>query len=167
MAEWIWTVESWKQQHMQQHRAFGIPKNILPEIRSSAEHYGTLNSGALQGVPITAVLGDQQAALVGQLCWEKGSAKNTWAIDHMLAWGISLIFCFFLCCPTRIVECSYGTGCFLLYNTGNDIVYSTHGLITTVAYKFGDEKPVYALEVDTIDSCVHISSVQVLCLISI
>ena len=62
---------------MQQHRAFGIPKNILPEIRSSAEHYGTLNSGALQGVPITAVLGDQQAALVGQLCWEKGSAKNT------------------------------------------------------------------------------------------
>jgi glycerol kinase len=62
-------------------------------------------------------LGDQQAALVGQCCFEKGSAKNT-----------------------------YGTGCFLLYNTGNDIVYSTHGLITTVGYQFKGEKPVYALE---------------------
>lgn len=96
---------------------FGIPPDILPEIKSSAEHYGEINCGSLKGVPIAAVLGDQQAALVGQLCWEKGSAKNT-----------------------------YGTGCFLLYNTGNDIVYSAHGLITTVAYKFGDEKPVYALE---------------------
>ena len=96
---------------------FSIPKSILPEIKSSAENFGEINRGSLKGVPIMAVLGDQQAALVGQLCWEKGSAKNT-----------------------------YGTGCFLLYNTGNDIVYSTHGLITTVAYKFGDEKPVYALE---------------------
>lgn len=96
---------------------FGIPKSILPEIKSSAENYGVINQGCLKGIPITAVLGDQQADLVGQLCWEKGSAKNT-----------------------------YGTGCFLLYNTGTDIVYSTHGLLTTVAYKFGDEKPVYALE---------------------
>lgn len=55
--------------------------------------------------------------MIGQLCWSKGSAKNT-----------------------------YGTGCFLLYNTGEDIVYSTHGLLTTVAYRFGNEKPVYALE---------------------
>jgi glycerol kinase len=58
-------------------RFFGVPKSILPEIKSSAEHFGTINSGCLNGVPITAVLGDQQAALVGQLCWEKGSAKNT------------------------------------------------------------------------------------------
>lgn len=96
---------------------FNVPKSILPEIRSSAQHFGILNGGSLKGVPVTSVLGDQQAALVGQLCWKKGSAKNT-----------------------------YGTGCFLLYNTGNDIVYSTHGLITTVAYQFGDEKPIYALE---------------------
>lgn len=96
---------------------FGIPKSILPEIRSSAENFGNINCGPLEGVPIMSVLGDQQAALVGHLCWKKGSAKNT-----------------------------YGTGCFLLYNTGSDIIYSTHGLITTVAYKFGDEKPVYALE---------------------
>jgi glycerol kinase len=58
-------------------RFFGIPKNILPEIKSSAENFGAINSGCLKGVPITAVLGDQQAALVGQLCWQKGSAKNT------------------------------------------------------------------------------------------
>lgn len=96
---------------------FGVPMNILPEIRSSAENFGKIKEGPLKGVPITAVLGDQQAALVGQCCFEKGSAKNT-----------------------------YGTGCFMLYNTGNDIVYSTHGLITTVGYQFGKEKPVYALE---------------------
>lgn len=96
---------------------FGVPKSILPEIKSSAAHFGKIKNGTLKGVPITAVLGDQQAALVGQCCFERGSAKNT-----------------------------YGTGCFLLYNTGNDIVYSTHGLITTVGYQFGNDKPVYALE---------------------
>ena len=58
-------------------RFFGIPKSILPEIRSSAEDFGNINSGPLEGVPITSVLGDQQAALVGHLCWKKGSAKNT------------------------------------------------------------------------------------------
>ncbi len=96
---------------------FGIPKSILPEIRSSAERYGAINAGSLASVPILSVLGDQQAALLGQLCWSKGSAKNT-----------------------------YGTGCFLLYNTGSDIVYSKHGLLTTVGYKLGNEKAVYALE---------------------
>lgn len=58
-------------------RFFGIPKSILPEIRSSAEEFGKINQGSLKDVPITAVLGDQQAALIGQLCWTKGSAKNT------------------------------------------------------------------------------------------
>ena len=96
---------------------FNVPKSILPKIKNSSENYGAINDGALKGVPLTAVLGDQNAALVGHLCFEKGSAKN-----------------------------SYGTGCFLLYNTGNDIVYSSYGLITTVAYKFENEKPVYALE---------------------
>lgn len=85
------------------------------------------------------VLGDQQAALVGQLCWEKGSAKNTYIKSNILK--TKLFFSLFWLQR-------YGTGCFLLYNTGNDIVYSKNGLITTVAYKFGDEKPVYALEVE-------------------
>lgn len=58
-------------------RFFGVPMNILPEIRSSAEFFGKIKEGPLKGVPITAVLGDQQAALVGQCCFEKGSAKNT------------------------------------------------------------------------------------------
>jgi glycerol kinase len=84
------------------------------------------------------VLGDQQAALVGQLCWEKGSAKNTYVNSKLLK--LEIIY--------KYYKSRYGTGCFLLYNTGNDIVYSRNGLITTVAYKFGDEKPVYALEVE-------------------
>lgn len=58
-------------------RFFGIPMNILPEIKSSAAQFGTIKNGSLNGVPITAVLGDQQAALVGQCCFERGSAKNT------------------------------------------------------------------------------------------
>jgi glycerol kinase len=98
-------------------RFFTIPESILPEIKSSSEYYGDINQGILKGIPITAVLGDQQASLVGQLCLKKGSAQIT-----------------------------YGTGCFLMYNTGNDVVYSQNGLITTVAYQFGNEKPVYALE---------------------
>src|SRR6202045_4851618 len=98
---------------------FGIPRAMLPEIRpsSSPEPYG-LTRGALGGeVPITGVLGDQQAAMVGQVCLEPGQAKNT-----------------------------YGTGNFLLLNTGENIVRSRNGLLTTVCYRFGDAKPVYALE---------------------
>ena len=89
---------------------FGIPDHILPEIKSSSEIYGKLQSPVLQGVPISGILGDQQAALVGQLCLKRGDTKNT-----------------------------YGTGNFLLYNTGKDIVFSKNGLLTTVAYKFGPE----------------------------
>src|ERR1700736_5206909 len=98
---------------------FGIPRAMLPEIRpsSSPEPYG-LTRGALGGEgPITGVLGDQQAAMVGQVCLEPGQAKNT-----------------------------YGTGNFLLLNTGENIVRSRNGLLTTVCYRFGDAKPVYALE---------------------
>ncbi|KAF2354130.1 Glycerol kinase [Trinorchestia longiramus] len=95
-----------------------IPMSVLPEIKSCSEVYGYINSGPLRGIPISGVLGDQQAALVGQMCLSRGQAKNT-----------------------------YGTGCFLLYNTGSQIVWSTHGLLTTVGYQFGPGSPVvYALE---------------------
>jgi glycerol kinase len=97
--------------------AFGIPEQMLPRICSSSEIYGTVQQGDLAGVPVAGILGDQQAALVGQACFLPGEAKNT-----------------------------YGTGCFLLMNTGERAVPSTHGLITTVAYKFGQEKACYALE---------------------
>eukprot|EP00727_Mastigamoeba_balamuthi_P001156 m51a1_g11037 putative glycerol kinase-like isoform x2 (506) ;mRNA; r:431338-433437 len=97
---------------------FGVPEVLLPRIRSSAEIYGRLASGSLLGVPIAACLGDQQAALVGQLCLTPGMAKNT-----------------------------YGTGCFMLLNTGKRAVQSTNGLITTVAYQLGpNTAPSYALE---------------------
>ncbi|XP_033161292.1 glycerol kinase [Drosophila mauritiana] len=97
---------------------FGLPKAILPEICSSSEFYGSIAQGVLQGIGITSVLGDQQAALVGQQCLAKGQAKAT-----------------------------YGTGCFLLYNTGPSIVHSTHGLLTTVGYQLGRKAvPFYALE---------------------
>ncbi|XP_053408205.1 glycerol kinase-like isoform X1 [Mercenaria mercenaria] len=97
---------------------FEISKDMLPEIRSSAETYGNLVDGPLKGLPISGILGDQQAALVGQLCFKPGQAKNT-----------------------------YGTGCFLLMNTGNELVHSNHGLLTTVGYQLGPKKPVvYALE---------------------
>ncbi|MDO0972632.1 glycerol kinase GlpK [Mycolicibacterium frederiksbergense] len=100
---------------------FGIPRQMLPEIRpsSSPEPYGvTLSAGPMGGeVPVTGILGDQQAAMVGQVCLKAGEAKNT-----------------------------YGTGNFLLLNTGEKIVRSTNGLLTTVCYQFGDAKPVYALE---------------------
>src|SRR5450432_74380 len=98
-------------------RVFNIPSSILPQIASSSEVYGNIAEGVLKGVPLAGILGDQQAALVGQTCLESGEAKNT-----------------------------YGTGCFLLMNTGTKIVPSTHGLITTVAYKFGDAEANYALE---------------------
>ncbi|XP_056633573.1 glycerol kinase-like isoform X1 [Diorhabda sublineata] len=98
---------------------FGIPMNILPEIRSSSEIYAVIvMDSLLDGVPIAGILGDQQAALVGQMCFKSGQAKST-----------------------------YGTGCFILYNTGHSIVKSKNGLLTTVAYQFGPKtKPVYALE---------------------
>ncbi|XP_037019162.2 glycerol kinase-like [Artibeus jamaicensis] len=97
---------------------FEIPMKILPNIRSSSEIYGLMRAGVLKGVPISGCLGDQSAALVGQMCFQDGQAKNT-----------------------------YGTGCFLLCNTGHKCVFSEHGLLTTVAYKLGREKPVYyALE---------------------
>ncbi len=95
---------------------FGIPRAMLPEIRSSSEHYGDLKRTSLAGVPLCGVLGDQHAALVGQACFRPGQVKNT-----------------------------YGTGCFLLMNTGGR-KESTHGLLTTVAYKFGQQPAVYALE---------------------
>ena len=100
---------------------FGIPRQMLPEIRpsSSPEPYGvTRASGPVSGeVPLTGDLGDQQAATVGQVCYSTGEGKNT-----------------------------YGTGNFLLLNTGNDPVRSENGLLTTLGYKFGDEDPVYCLE---------------------
>lgn len=96
---------------------FGIPQQMLPEIRSSSEVYGTARIESIRDVPIAGILGDQQAALVGQTCFRPGEAKNT-----------------------------YGTGCFLLMNTGNQPVQSTHGLLTTLAYKLGSQPPVYALE---------------------
>ncbi|MCH8612097.1 glycerol kinase GlpK [Arsenicicoccus dermatophilus] len=96
----------------------GIPMSMLPEIRSSSEVYGTGREGGfLVGVPIAGILGDQQAATFGQACFEVGMAKNT-----------------------------YGTGCFMLMNTGEEIIHSQNGLLTTVCYQIGDRKPVYALE---------------------
>ncbi len=99
---------------------FGIPRAMLPSISSSSDATAFGTTTAPRGgapVPITGVLGDQQAATVGQVCFEVGEAKNT-----------------------------YGTGNFLLLNTGEELVRSSNGLLTTVAYRFGDAKPVYALE---------------------
>jgi glycerol kinase len=97
--------------------AFDIPRGMLPQICSSSEIYGEIHAKELDGVPLAGMLGDQQAALVGQTCFAPGEAKNT-----------------------------YGTGCFLLMNTGERAVESTHGLLTTVAYKLGESAPCYALE---------------------
>jgi glycerol kinase len=96
----------------------GIPVSMLPEIRSNSEVYGEgRKAGALAGVRIAGSLGDQQAATFGQVCFERGMAKNT-----------------------------YGTGNFLLLNTGEEAVASQNGLLTTVCFQRGDAKPVYALE---------------------
>ncbi|MDT4910204.1 MAG: glycerol kinase [Pseudonocardiales bacterium] len=96
----------------------GIPLAVLPEIRSSSEVYAHVRErGPLAGVPIAGILGDQQAATFGQACLQPGEAKNT-----------------------------YGTGNFLLLNTGTERVVSEHGLLTTVCYQLGTEAPVYALE---------------------
>ncbi|SDD48223.1 glycerol kinase [Sanguibacter gelidistatuariae] len=95
-----------------------IPLSMLPEIRSSSEVYGHgRERGMVPGVPIAGILGDQQAATFGQACFEKGTAKNT-----------------------------YGTGNFMLLNTGTEPVASKNGLLTTVCYKIGDAPQVYALE---------------------
>lgn len=96
--------------------AFHVPRAMLPEIASSSEIYGTAQD-TLWGVPVAAALGDQQAALVGQGCLFPGRAK-----------------------------CTYGTGNFLLANTGDVPVRSRHGLLTTIGYRFGDDAPAYALE---------------------
>ena len=93
-----------------------IPKSMLPEIRSSSEIYAEA-TGVLEGVRIAGVLGDQQSALFGQACFEAGQAKST-----------------------------YGTGAFLLMNTGRTLVPSESGLLTTVAFKLGTDAPIYALE---------------------
>jgi glycerol kinase len=96
----------------------GIPMSMLPEIRSNSEVYGTGRAaGFLGGVPIAGSLGDQQAATFGQVCFTKGMAKNT-----------------------------YGTGNFMLLNTGEEAVPSKNGLLTTLCFQLGDAKPVYALE---------------------
>ncbi|MGA2010250.1 MAG: glycerol kinase GlpK [Solirubrobacteraceae bacterium] len=95
----------------------GVPLAMLPEIRSSSEVYGEVTSGGFTGVKIAGILGDQQAATFGQACFSPGEAKNT-----------------------------YGTGNFMLLNTGHEAVQSKNGLLTTVCYKVGDQKAVYALE---------------------
>jgi glycerol kinase len=98
-------------------RAFGVPRAMLPAIKSSSETYGDATLDAVKGVPIAGILGDQQAALVGQTCFKIGEAKNT-----------------------------YGTGCFLLMNIGREPVESRFGLLTTVAYQLGGQRAYYALE---------------------
>jgi glycerol kinase len=97
--------------------AFEIPRAMLPEVRSSSEVYGVATLAAIAGVEVAGILGDQQAALVGQTCFRPGEVKNT-----------------------------YGTGCFLLMNTGERAVPSNFGLLTTVAYKMGAAPACYALE---------------------
>src|SRR6266566_343592 len=94
----------------------GIPRSMLPQIKASSEVYGT-GVGTLEGIPIAGDLGDQQAALFGQTCFSAGEAKNT-----------------------------YGTGCFMLLNTGTKVVPSKSGLLTTLGYKIGNQPAVYALE---------------------
>ena len=97
---------------------FGVPASMMPAIKSSSEVYGTVHtSQLLREVPVAGILGDQQAATFGQAAFQTGEAKNT-----------------------------YGTGCFLLMHTGETPVPSTHGLVTTVCYQIGDQRPTYALE---------------------
>jgi glycerol kinase len=94
-----------------------IPLQMLPKIEPSSKVYGHIQSETMQGVPLAGILGDQQAALVGQTCYQPGEAKNT-----------------------------YGTGCFMLMNTGTEIIPSKAGLLTTVAYQFENQPVHYALE---------------------
>jgi len=106
---------SWREDILE---AFGVPASMLPEIRSSSEVYGTVESSSLlREVPVAGILGDQQAATFGQAAFEAGESKNT-----------------------------YGTGSFLIFNTGEEIVHSRNGLLTTVGYKLGEQPARYALE---------------------
>lgn len=98
-------------------KEMGVPRSMLPEIRASSEFYGNIVGGELNGVALAGDLGDQQAALFGQTCFSVGEAKNT-----------------------------YGTGCFMLLNTGTTPVQSKNGLLTTLGYKIGSEPAVYCLE---------------------
>lgn len=98
-------------------RFFGIPDHVLPRIVSSSDIYGEVKWGPLEGVAIAGCLGDQQAAFVGQQCFRKGEAKNT-----------------------------YGTGAFMVLNVGEKPVKSHNGLLSTVGYRFGDKPAMYALE---------------------
>ena len=104
------------QWHQPSLELMGIPASMLPEIRSSSEHYGVAAGTALAGRPVTGIVGDQQAALLGQACFAAGEAK-----------------------------CTYGTGSFLLVNTGREIVRSSE-LLTSLAARVGDEPPTYVLE---------------------
>ncbi|RIK20122.1 MAG: glycerol kinase, partial [Chloroflexi bacterium] len=97
-------------------KLMSVPRSMLPTIRASSEKYGNA-IGSLAGIPVAGDLGDQQAALFGQTCFSPGEAKNT-----------------------------YGTGCFMLLNTGEKIVPSQSGLLTTLGYKIGNQPAVYALE---------------------
>ncbi|HET6692181.1 MAG TPA: glycerol kinase GlpK [Miltoncostaeaceae bacterium] len=97
--------------------AIGVPRSMLPEVRGSSEVYGEASLGSVAGIPVAGDLGDQQAALFGQTCFAVGEAKNT-----------------------------YGTGNFLLLNTGTEAVPSKNGLITTAGYRIGDQPTVFALE---------------------
>jgi glycerol kinase len=98
-------------------KVMGVPRAMLPSIRPSSQVYGQAKGGPLDGIPVAGDLGDQQAALFGQACYDAGEAKNT-----------------------------YGTGCFMLLNTGTKAVPSKSGLLTTLGYKIGDQPAVYALE---------------------
>ena len=93
-----------------------IPREMLPEIKPSISDFGEIKWNGSQ-IPISGILGDQQAALFGQVCFDPGDTKNT-----------------------------YGTGCFMLLNTGEKIIHSKNGLLTTVGYQLGNEKPVFCLE---------------------
>ncbi|MFC5931012.1 glycerol kinase [Cryobacterium melibiosiphilum] len=97
---------------------FDVPRSMMPEIRSSSEVYGTISENSLlREVPVAGILGDQQAATFGQAAFDQGEAKNT-----------------------------YGTGNFLIFNTGTEIVHSKNGLLTTLGYQLGTDAPHYALE---------------------
>jgi glycerol kinase len=98
-------------------KIMGVPRSMLPSIRPSSQVYGHAKGGPLDGIPVAGDLGDQQAALFGQACYDAGEAKNT-----------------------------YGTGCFMLLNTGTKPVPSKSGLLTTLGYKIGDQPAVYCLE---------------------
>ncbi len=108
------TTLDWDQELLE---IFGIPRYILPAIKPSSMVRGQVRLDILEGVPVSGVLGDQQAALFGQTCFDPGEAKNT-----------------------------YGTGCFLLMNTGDKPVISEHGLLTTLGYQVEGKPPIYCLE---------------------